>query len=142
LLFWVLLSITAGQNSKVETRNSKQIPNRKSEGLASAQCPATQPATCNLQPATRLWPCALVAALFGLHPMHVESVAWASERKDVLSAFFFFLMLWAYAKYVASVRCQGNLKLEIRNSKLESNSKSETRNPASRFTFHVSRFTL
>ncbi len=40
-----------------------------------------------------------VAALFALHPLHVESVAWASERKDVLCAFFFFLMLLAYAAY-------------------------------------------
>ena len=35
-----------------------------------------------------LWPSAMVAALFALHPMHVESVAWVSERKDVLSTFF------------------------------------------------------
>ena len=40
----------------------------------------------------------LVAALFALHPLHVESVAWVSERKDVLSAFFFLLTLWAYEK--------------------------------------------
>jgi hypothetical protein len=49
-----------------------------------------------------LWPSALVAALFALHPLHVESVAWASERKDVLSAFFWILTMWAYAWYAAS----------------------------------------
>ena len=43
-----------------------------------------------------LWRSAMVAALFALHPLHVESVAWASERKDVLSAFFFFLTLLTY----------------------------------------------
>ena len=47
-----------------------------------------------------LWPSALVAALFALHPLHVESVAWASERKDVLSAFFWLLTMWAYLRYV------------------------------------------
>jgi len=46
------------------------------------------------------WPSFLVAALFALHPMHVESVAWATERKDVLSVFFGVLMLWAYVRYV------------------------------------------
>jgi len=46
-----------------------------------------------------VWPSALVAALFALHPLHVESVAWASERKDVLSTFFAMLTLWAYAWY-------------------------------------------
>src|SRR5262249_14054317 len=40
------------------------------------------------------------AALFALHPMHVESVAWATERKDVLSVFFGLLTLWAYARYL------------------------------------------
>src|SRR5207248_7145701 len=45
------------------------------------------------------WKSAFVAGLFALHPLHVESVAWVSERKDVLSGFFFFLTLWAYAKY-------------------------------------------
>ncbi|MCX5770854.1 MAG: tetratricopeptide repeat protein [Candidatus Hydrogenedentes bacterium] len=40
-----------------------------------------------------------VAALFALHPLHVESVAWAAERKDVLSHFFFILMLPVYARY-------------------------------------------
>jgi len=44
------------------------------------------------------WPSAFVAFLFALHPLHVESVAWVSERKDVLSAFFWFLALWAYVR--------------------------------------------
>jgi len=46
------------------------------------------------------WPSAWVAFLFALHPLHVESVAWVAERKDVLCAFFWFLALWAYARYV------------------------------------------
>src|SRR5205814_5003692 len=45
------------------------------------------------------WPSALVAALFALHPLHVESVAWASERKDTLSTFFGLLSLIAYVRY-------------------------------------------
>jgi protein O-mannosyl-transferase len=46
-----------------------------------------------------VWKSAIVAALFAVHPLHVESVAWVSERKDVLSAVFFFLMLDAYGRY-------------------------------------------
>jgi len=46
-----------------------------------------------------LWRSAFVAALFAMHPLHVESVAWVAERKDVLSAFFWFLTIWAYARY-------------------------------------------
>ncbi len=46
-----------------------------------------------------LWRSVVVAALFALHPLHVESVAWISERKDVLSALFFLLAIWAYVRY-------------------------------------------
>jgi Tfp pilus assembly protein PilF len=46
------------------------------------------------------WPSAFVAALFALHPLHVESVAWVSERKDLLSAFFGLSAIWCYAIWV------------------------------------------
>jgi protein O-mannosyl-transferase len=49
----------------------------------------------------KLWPSAFVAALFAWHPLHVESVAWICERKDVLSTFFLLLTLGAYTRYVA-----------------------------------------
>jgi tetratricopeptide (TPR) repeat protein len=45
------------------------------------------------------WPSAFVAAVFALHPLHVESVAWVAERKDVLSACLWFLALWCYVRY-------------------------------------------
>ncbi|MBC8393806.1 MAG: tetratricopeptide repeat protein, partial [Deltaproteobacteria bacterium] len=47
-----------------------------------------------------LWQSAFIAALFALHPLHVESVAWVSERKDVLSTFFWMLTMWSYLWYV------------------------------------------
>ena len=50
------------------------------------------------------WRSAFVAALFALHPLHVESVAWVSERKDVLCAFFWMLTIWAYAGYAKRPR--------------------------------------
>ena len=47
-----------------------------------------------------LWQSGFVAGLFALHPLHVESVAWVSERKDVLSTFFWMLTKWSYIWYV------------------------------------------
>ena len=47
-----------------------------------------------------LWQSAFVAGLFALHPLHVESVAWVAERKDVLSTFFWMLTMGAYVYYV------------------------------------------
>jgi len=49
-----------------------------------------------------LWPSFFVAALFGLHPLHVESVAWVTERKDVLSTLFWMLTMLAYVRYAES----------------------------------------
>lgn len=48
------------------------------------------------------WPSAFVAAMFALHPLHVESVAWASERKDLLSGLFWILTMGAYVRYTRS----------------------------------------
>ena len=54
-----------------------------------------------------LWRSAIVAALFAWHPLHVESVAWASERKDMLSTFFWMLTLIAYARYAGESKVPG-----------------------------------
>ncbi len=64
-----------------------------------------------------LWRSAFVATLFGWHPLHVESVAWVAERKDVLSAFFFMLTLTAYATYVSRV---GNWEVQSPKPKVKS----------------------
>jgi hypothetical protein len=50
------------------------------------------------------WKSAFVAALFALHPLHLESVAWVAERKDVLSTFFWMLAIGAYIHYVEHPR--------------------------------------
>lgn len=50
----------------------------------------------------RLWRSFMVAGLFALHPLHIESVAWVSERKDVLSAFFWMLALVSYVRYATT----------------------------------------
>lgn len=58
------------------------------------------------------WRSALAAGFFALHPLHVESVAWVAERKDLLSAFFGMLTLLAYRKY-AEVRNDGRGRARI-----------------------------
>jgi protein O-mannosyl-transferase len=54
------------------------------------------------------WRSLMVAALFGWHPLRVESVAWVTERKDVLSMLFWILALWGYAKYVEGAPVQSS----------------------------------
>ena len=55
------------------------------------------------------WRSAVVAALFAIHPLHVESVAWVAERKDVLSTFFWLLTMLAYGCYAAKPRAASYL---------------------------------
>jgi protein O-mannosyl-transferase len=59
------------------------------------------------------WRSAFVAALFALHPLHVESVAWVAERKDVLSTFFWMLTIGAYLRYLERPRLGRHLLLLI-----------------------------
>jgi tetratricopeptide (TPR) repeat protein len=61
-----------------------------------------------------LWRSAFVAALFAWHPLHVESVAWAAERKDTLSAFFWILTLLTYVRFVQKSKA-GNQKPELQS---------------------------
>ncbi len=49
-----------------------------------------------------MWRSAFVAGLFALHPLHIESVAWVAERKDLLSTFFLLMTIWAYVRYSQS----------------------------------------
>ena len=76
-----------------------------------------------------LWRSALVAALFAWHPLRVESVAWAAERKDVLSAFFWILTLMAYTRYA---QCVASGKRQV----------ARTASFLSRVTCHVSPYYL
>jgi protein O-mannosyl-transferase len=55
-----------------------------------------------------VWRCACVAALFGWHPLHIESVAWVAERKDVLCVFFGILTLMGYTRYVRESKAQSS----------------------------------
>src|SRR5580704_8476936 len=60
-----------------------------------------------------IWPSAFVAAVFAVHPLRAESVAWVSERKDVLSGLFFMLTLAAYARYTRAPSLAGYLPVPI-----------------------------
>jgi protein O-mannosyl-transferase len=78
-----------------------------------------------------LWPAAFAAAVFAIHPLRVESVAWVAERKDVLSGLFFMLTLWAYAQY-AQQSIVSSPSSVVRSDRAT--------DPAPRFTLRASRF--
>jgi protein O-mannosyl-transferase len=91
-----------------------------------------------------VWRSVLVAVLFGLHPLRVESVAWIAERKGVLSGFFGLLALLAYARYAR----ERSLKSKVQSLKSGGPTSSVPWNSAaaegvrvSPFTFYLSRFT-
>jgi protein O-mannosyl-transferase len=80
--------------------------------------------------------CAVLSGLFALHPLQVDTVAWVTERKNLLATLFGLLAIWAYAAYVEAEGTRQ--KEESRKQKAESTNQQ----PISRFTFHVSRFYL
>ncbi len=61
-----------------------------------------------------LWRSTIVALLFAVHPLRVESVAWVSERKDVLSGLFFLLTIWAYGQYAQARQAMRGVASEAR----------------------------
>jgi tetratricopeptide (TPR) repeat protein len=95
------------------------------------------------------WRSFMVAALFGLHPLRVESVAWVSERKDVLSVCFWMLTTWAYVRYAE--RSVTNNQWPVTSGGKAENGKQRAEGrrkkavtsdpqPASRITPHASRY--
>jgi protein O-mannosyl-transferase len=81
-----------------------------------------------------LWRSGLAAAIFAWHPLHVESVAWVSERKDVLSTLFFLLTLWAYGKYAEVQSVESGTRTQTPEGNVTHH--------APRTTFHASRFSF
>jgi protein O-mannosyl-transferase len=102
-----------------------------------------------------LWRSAFVAAVFAIHPLRAESVAWVSERKDVLSGLFFMLTVWAYGRYAqgpvvggqwsvvsGEPRENDNAVRAIGHGLRTTDHGPRTTLDASPFTFHVSRYYL
>ena len=87
------------------------------------------------------WRSLLVAALFALHPLRLESVVWVSERKDVLSGFFGLLSLIAYARY-AQRRMQNAEGRMQKSEAITTHHATRNTQHVSRFTFHASIFYL
>jgi protein O-mannosyl-transferase len=90
LLFLILRHLTAFRSDR--NRGTVTRPAGPGAGKSAGKSAAS---------ADTLWPAAFVAAVFAIHPLRAESVAWVSERKDVLSGLFFLLTLWAYMSYVS-----------------------------------------
>ena len=78
------------------------------------------------------WRSALVAALFAWHPLRVESVAWVSERKDVLSTLFWVLTIWAYSRYAEFKIQNSKFKNGDRNAEFKIQNSDESRARAER----------
>jgi hypothetical protein len=103
--------------------------------------PGSGQSTLNYHPSA-LWRSAFIAGVFALHPLHVESVAWISERKDVLCGFFFLLTLLAYERYVQSPKSKVQSpagKVPSSKFQVSSSEAGEVQSPP--LTDHASRIT-
>jgi tetratricopeptide (TPR) repeat protein len=98
LLFMVLSRMMGLRRDGLQPSCGSPTPNASQTAVA--------PPVATAPPAGAMWRSLWVAVLFGLHPLHVQSVAWIAERKDVLSTFFMMLTLLAYARYVELVKSQ------------------------------------
>ena len=81
-----------------------------------------------------VWRCAVLAVLFALHPLQVDTVAWVAERKNLLSALFWLLTMWAYVSYAEGRRKNAECRMRSPGCGLEP--------PASRITHHPSVYYL
>ena len=97
LLFLVLQQLTSGQDGG----------RAASAGSGESQPPGTESA--HLGGGSFAGRNFVIAALFALHPLRVESVAWLAERKDLLAGFFFLLSLWMYARYARARASSGQV---------------------------------
>lgn len=110
LLFLLLVRITAPEGSEspaTKTPGASESPATKTRGASETPSTTKGTRTAGKGPtriAGHIWRSAFVAALFAIHPLHVESVAWVAERKDTLSTVFWMLTMWGYVLYVARPR--------------------------------------
>ncbi len=101
LLFLALVKITTALTSPLPSPLPSDPPSRH-YGAASGSGEGTASERRASFRRGIIWRCAFVAAVFAIHPLRAESVAWVSERKDVLCGVFFMLTLWCYAGYASN----------------------------------------
>ncbi|MGA2243247.1 MAG: tetratricopeptide repeat protein [Verrucomicrobiota bacterium] len=107
LLFMVLRRMMGLRSNKSIGATTPQVRLRSEASSPQAGLRPDKGVGAAAPPAGALWPSAFVAAMFAIHPLDVESVAWVTQRKNVLSTFFWLLTMWAYTRYVEKSKVQG-----------------------------------
>ncbi|MGA2243224.1 MAG: tetratricopeptide repeat protein, partial [Verrucomicrobiota bacterium] len=102
MLLFMVLRRMMGLRSEA---SPPQVGLRPDKGVG-ASAVAEAMADKSAPPASVLWPSAFVAAMFAIHPLDVESVAWVAQRKNVLSTFFWLLTMWTWVRYVEKTKGQ------------------------------------